>query len=125
MFRSRLSVLLVLALVLVNIQCVAFCASAFCDDSAKASAGVPPCHRHQHTPVAPENRDSAACHHPLVPSVGVRHGVTASTPVNELTASLPVVPLFALPFGRDTQVLATRTPSPPGSGFLTTLVLKI
>ena len=130
MSKGRLSVVLVFALVLVNIQCVAFCAVESCNDgptaSTPVSADVPPCHQHHQGPggKAPSKQDSASCHHRLVQAASAKAAVML-TPSVDLVASLPAVSPFALPSVQEVNNVPARTPSPPGFDFVSSVVLRI
>ncbi len=131
MSKGRLSVLLVLALVLVNIQCVALCAAESCNDRASASmpasADVPPCHQHHQAPggKAPAQQDSAACHHRVVQAVGAKAVVTAGPAADSLAAIPPAASLFTDPPVQDTNSSPARAPSPPGLDRTSFIVLRI
>jgi hypothetical protein len=131
MFKGRLIVLLVFALVLVNIQCVAFCAVESCHDggttSTPASGDVPPCHQHHQAPggKAPSNQDSASCQHRLVQAVSAKAGVTPALAAGDLVASLPVVSPFGFPPAQNVDIFPAGAPWPPGLDPISTVVLRI
>jgi hypothetical protein len=126
-FEGRLSVLLVFTLVLVNIQCAAFCAFEPCNGGGTSPtpspSDVPPCHHHdapdQQTPAQP-------CSHQIVAQADVAQPlVTPVRAANALVMDVPVLSAGAFPPLSGVELLASHALSPPGLTVLSPVVLRI
>ena len=122
--KSKLIGALVLALVLVNIQCVAFCAVASCDPTGTQprAADVPPCHQHHQE--TPHPQHSAPCAHQLIPAAVATARATSTVILGNPVAALPDVAVLALPAAGMDRVPAAVL-SPPGLRRFSSLVLRI
>jgi len=112
-------------LVLVNIQCVAFCTIESCDRSGTASAPgsayLPPCHHHQ----APGHQNPAPCSHHIIQAAGATAVVTPDLTAGDLVADLPVVSPFAFPPVLGVDIFPARASSLPGLDPISSVVLRI
>src|SRR4029077_17302972 len=98
--KGRLSVLIAFTLVLVNIQCVAFCTLEPCNGSGAAStpspADVPPCHHHHGAP-SQQAPAPAPCSHQTVQAPAAQPLATPVFTASIVAMDLPVVSPGAFP----------------------------
>jgi hypothetical protein len=125
--QGKLSVLLAFALVLVNIECVAFCTVEACNGSGTAStaspSNVPPCHQHHE---APGHQTPASCSHQIVVQAHAAQApVTLVFAASVMAIDVPAASPGAYPLLSTIETLAARAPSPPGLAVLSTVVLRI
>jgi len=120
-FPSKGAVLLVLALALSSLQCVALCAGKTCVKHDAAQEQVPPCHK-GHS--APAKNIPAGCGHELILADTAQAPVVyRSTSVTSIAAILPQVSstlLAVLAMETDSQAF-----SPPGLTAVSSTVLRI
>jgi hypothetical protein len=126
-YKGRLSVLLVLALVAINVQCVALCAVESCNGSgtarAPSPADAPPCHQHHK---APGQQAPASCSHQIVVQADAAQApVTLVFTASVIAIDLPVEPSGAFPSLSSMETLAAYAPSPPGLPALSSTILRI
>jgi len=126
--KGRLSLLLVFALVLVNIQCAALCAAEPCNGSGTAStpnpADDPPCHHHHDAPG--QQTPAPPCSHQIVVQADVAQPlVTPVRTANVFAMDVPVVLVGAFPSLSGVELLASHAPSPPDLAVLSSAVLRI
>ena len=126
MMTGKLTIVLAMALVFVQLRCVAWCATSAADLTQLSEAGshnIPPCHRHQSdssksSPISP-------CTHGVVIASAASFSTTQAPVVAPLVAILSAQPEAnptVLISGDESAVLIT---SPPGSGGPSSLVLRI
>jgi hypothetical protein len=123
--KGRLTILLIFALVLLNIQCAAFCTVESCNGTGTVSApgsNVPPCHRHQD---APGKQPPAPCSHRLIQAVGATARVAHDPPAGDPAAGSPVVSSFASSPALAVDILSARAASPPGPDRISSVILRI
>jgi hypothetical protein len=126
--KGRLIVPLILTLVLVNIQCAAFCAVEPCNGSGTAStpssSDVPPCHHHQDAPG--QQTPAPRCSHQIVFQADVAQPlVTPVLTTNVLAVDVPAASVGAFPPLSCVELLASHAPSPLGLAVLSSVVLRI
>jgi len=126
--KGRLSVLIVFALVLANIQCAAFCVIEPCNGSGTAStpsaADVPPCHQHHDAPG--QQTPAPHCSHQIVAQADVAQPlVTPVLTATVLATDVPVLSVGAFPPLLGVDLLASHALSPTGLTVLSSVVLRI
>jgi hypothetical protein len=127
MAKGRLSILLVFTLVLINLQCVAFCASQSCNGSgteSTESSTVPACHHHHDAPRS-QAPTPVPCSHLMVQAHAVRALATPVLAPNVVITHLPVVAAVALPPQADAGTLIAHASSPPDPAVFSPVVLRI
>jgi hypothetical protein len=125
--KGRLSVLIVFALVLANIQCAAFCAVEPCNGSGTASApapDVPLCHQHHDAP-GNQSPAPAPCGHLVIQAHAAQAPVTPVFTTTVVVMDLPAGSLGVYPSFSGVDMLAAHAPSPPGLAVLSSVVLRI
>jgi hypothetical protein len=127
-FKGRLSILLAFALVLVNIQCVAFCAVEPCNGNNTAATPItaddPPCHHHHDAPG--QQTPAPRCSHQIVAQADVAQALVTPVPTASVVAmDVPVLPVGAFPSLSGADLPASHAPSPPGLAVLSSVVLRI
>jgi hypothetical protein len=126
--KGKLSVVIVFALVLANIQCAAFCAVESCSGGGIAStplAGGPPCHQHHHAPSKQAPASSPCGHQVVVQADAAQAPVMPVLTASVVVMDLPAGSLDGFPSLPDVEALAASAPSPPGLSILSTVVLRI
>lgn len=124
--KSKIVGALVIALVMVNIQCVAFCAVESCGtggaEPMSNSAGVAPCHEHHRE--APGSRHSQPCSHQIVPAAVTTARLAHHMTLDNVVAALPIDSSSAFALTTDGRIPA-HVLSPPGQHRLSSPVLRI
>ena len=120
--RAKLIVFAAMALLFVQLQCTAACATQLCTTDFDQSENLPPCHRHHHSP---HDQPSGSCVHRIV---------VVTTPSQQLSQiELPqfsvmnvAEPVLAVVLA-DSRTIghSHTTPSPPGLEGLSAVVLRI
>jgi hypothetical protein len=120
--RARFIVVVAVAVVFPQLQCAAACASQLCGTDNSRSGSLPPCHRHHDYS---HNRAPARCPHHMITAPAISpQAVRVEAPV------FPVVGLAApapavYPAGAQTSAYDSLSSSPPASGSLSVVVLRI
>jgi hypothetical protein len=115
MSRALQIVLVAIALLFAQIQCIAACASQFCDGDFKTEQ-VPPCHRHHD--YSHDQAPSSCVQQITVPTATAPHTLQADAPI---LSALDV----ATTAGTRTSVLDLSEFSPPELKSLSSFVLRI
>jgi len=125
--KGRLTVLLVFALVVMNIQCAALCAAEPCNGSGTASTpdpDVPPCHHHHEAP-GRQAPAPAPCSHQIVVQAHPAQAPVTLAFTSGVAMDVPVESLGAFPSLSSMETSAARAPSPPNLAVLSSVVLRI
>jgi len=98
-FRTKLIIVIAIAMVFAQLQCVAACASNWCGPDLTKSQSLPPCHRHHdHS----QDRTPASCVHQLTnPEATPPHVVQMRAPI---MVALDLVTDLAVVVGADVRV---------------------
>ena len=121
--RAKLIVFAAMALLFVQLQCTAACATELCKTDSDKSESLPPCHRHHHSPS--HDQPSGSCLHQII---------VATTPSQQLSQiELPQSSVMTVAEPGVAVLLADSrtkghsytTPSPPGLESLSAVVLRI
>lgn len=121
--RAKLIVFAAMALLFVQLQCTAACATQLCKADFGQSENLPPCHRHHDSPS--HDQPPGSCVHQII---------VVTTPSQQLSQmELPqfsvmnaAEPVSAVVLA-DSRTIGHRhtTPSPPGLESLSAVVLRI
>ncbi len=121
--RAKLIIFAAMALLFVQLQCTAACATQLCKADFDQSENLPPCHRHHHSPS--HDQPAGSCVHRII---------VLTAPSQQLSQiELPQFSVINAPEPVFSVVLADSriighshtTPSPPGLESLSAVVLRI
>lgn len=119
MLRAKLMVIVAMALLFVQLPCVAACASHFCEDVLSAS--VTPCHRHHNHSQDPH---SGCVHQTMVSTATSDRAFQIEFELPPLAAPCATYSAAVLPVGR-CRGLDFSVASPPHLESLSSVVLRI
>lgn len=123
MSRTKLIVLVAMALLFAQLQCTAACATQLCKSDSNNSESLPPCHRHHHSPS--HDQTSGSCVHQIVvvPTPSQQLLQMEMPPFPVMNAGKTVFADFLADSGANAQ--SHLAPSPPGFESISSVVLRI
>jgi hypothetical protein len=127
MVRAGFNVLATAVLLLAQVQCATACAGEICAELAKSEA-LPPCHRHGHHSQSQDQsnrQDPASCAHQNLSAPAISPQIVQVESPSLFVLGIPVSAVPLLPIETRADARHGSNFSPPGTGGLSCIVLRI